>query len=289
VQIYATVTSPLVTGIGVGTGASKYTDIVTQSAKTLASGSNASVTDQLNAYQTLLGLVVSDVGSDGGLLDQTNKNDAQRAVAALNNAPIIQQMEQLGGQFGATLSSAMSSGAENGNTAQNTLDTLSRYSQDDQQIIFVSAGFNVPGALVQGGQDLYYASVDDWKAALKQQAAAFNAQQQASTTAQSSTVVAAISSPAAPASTAGPAATAKPSIQTLLTSNSPSATNANIALQILLSDQARTHAESSGAAKAAAKPGTAGTSGHTESAATATQQATLSAPASSSGPINVIA
>lgn len=242
-SIYATATSPLVTGIGVGTGASKYTDIVTQCVNTLASGSKASVTDQLNALQTLQSLLDSDIGSDGGILTQTNKNDAQRAATALNTAPIIQQMGQVDAQYGAALSSAMSSDGGNGNIAQQKLDALQRFSPDDQQMILVSEGYNVPGAVVQGGQDLYYATVADWKAALKQQATAFDAQQQVTAAAQSSAVVAAVSSAAAPASAATPAAMAKPSIQTLLTYDSASATSANIALQILLSDHAKTNAE----------------------------------------------
>jgi hypothetical protein len=58
-QVFGTAASPVVTGIGVGTGASKYSDIVTQGVNTLANGSTASLDDKLNAYQTLNSLLFS--------------------------------------------------------------------------------------------------------------------------------------------------------------------------------------------------------------------------------------
>jgi hypothetical protein len=99
-MIYAPSTSPVVTGIGVGTGASKYTDLVTQSVNALTSG-KASVDDQLNAYQNLMGLVYSPgaPGGNGGLLEQTNKNDWQRACDALQNSPGAQRIIQVNAQY----------------------------------------------------------------------------------------------------------------------------------------------------------------------------------------------
>jgi hypothetical protein len=93
-QIYATSTSTVVTGIGVGTRSSKYTDLVTQYVNTLASGSKASLNDQLNAWQNLGSLLFT--GDDkGGIPYQTNQSDCKRAVDAYENSDIAKKIQQL--------------------------------------------------------------------------------------------------------------------------------------------------------------------------------------------------
>jgi hypothetical protein len=276
-QIYGTATSPLLTGIDVGTGASKYTDIVTQAVNILASGSQASVTDQLNAFQTLQSLMYSDISNNGkgGVLSQTNLNDAKRAADALNNAPIAQQMATLSGQLGGFLSPA------NPNPAKDMLNALSRFSQNDQQIIFVSGGNNVFGI---HGKNNYYASLDDWKADLKKQAAAFVAAPTSDATA----------SPAPPTTTANvqngqtttaiPTSAANKSVVALLPQSSAATSGASAALQILLQFQEEMETNKLAAAALANKTETSGIPNDTTSQAAATLQ-TTSSQATSSNPV----
>jgi hypothetical protein len=242
-SIYATATSPLMTGIDVGTGASKYTDIVTQCVSTLASESKASVTDQLNAYQTLQSLMYSDISNNGkgGVLSQTNLNDAKRAADALNNAPIAQQMATLSGQLGGSLSPA------NPNPAKDMLNALSRFSQNDQQIIFVSGGNNVFDI---HGKNNYFASLDDWKADLKKQAAAFVAQPPASDNVSSATTTATATGAKGSVNTVK---MESKSTVTPLPKSGASATDASIALQTMLKFQAEMSAEKLAAAALAKK------------------------------------
>jgi hypothetical protein len=250
-QVLETATSPVVTGNGVGTGASKYTDLVTQYVNTLSNASNASLDDKLSAYTNLEGLLYTDTGNGVGLLAATNLNDAKRGADALYNTNFGQQLKQLDLQY--------NNGAynpTNANSAQNQLDTLTRFSQDQQKMIFVAEKMNIKGAYVVGDQDIYYASVDAWKAALKTQAAAFDVQQKQDANATTSSAVDAtaptLSAITANAQTA--ATTPTKATATLTPQVAAPTSGASIALQVLISAQAEasTRATAAGSAKTAA-------------------------------------
>lgn len=261
-QVFATSTSPVVTGIGVGTGASKYTDLVTQYVNTLASGSKASLDDQLNAWQNLQSLLIT--GDDkGSVLYQTNKNDCQRAYEAYANSDLMKKLEQLDSQFNsAGLASGIAAGNGGFNIAQNKLDNLARFSPDEQKMIFVAGGMNIPGRLVINGKSIYYASVDDWKADLKQQAAAYAAQPPAPSQMAPSAAVA-LTAAATGGQNTATAATPNKVAVALPPQNGESATNASIALQVLLSVQEANHAAMPATAESATKTGTSSVPNYT--------------------------
>jgi hypothetical protein len=257
----APINSPVVTGIGLGTGASKYTDIVTKSINTLANP-NASLDDQLSAYQNLIGLLFAQAPGGGELLAQTNANDYQRATDAFNNAfnnGIGQQIQQVNNQYGATIQSIYN---PNSNPYQDQLDALSRFSQANQQIIFVAQQKNVLGFATIGGQSVAYATVADWKSALTQQAAAWNAQQATAT----ATATAPSAANQSPSTASGVAPTTTASSKAKPAPASGQDTAAGIALQLILSGQNAKHETSTSAAKTVAsrtskylEPGTTAT------------------------------
>ena len=247
-QVYGASTSPLVTGIGVGAGASKYTDLVNQYTKTLANGSTASLDDKLSAWTNLTSLIFAR-DNNAPLLMETNKNDYKRAVDTYQNSDFAKQIQQVDGQFN-NVSSALA-GSQVGtdiNAASNNLNLLSRFSQDQQKMIFVAMNMNISGSNIIGGQDIYYSNLDDWKADLKQQSSAFNTQEQASAATASSAAEATASLTAALSSTAARGLTtastamnttmlASQSGTTSLKANSASVTYAGIAVQLLLKAQ----------------------------------------------------
>jgi hypothetical protein len=110
----------------------------------------------------------------------------------------------------------------------------------------VSEGLNIHGTGFEGDKEIYYASLDDWKAALKQQAATFNAQQQtpAPTTSSAPTMTASNSRNFRPA-TANKAAAISLPISAAL------ATDASVALQVILSAQEQAHGTSASGTKVA--------------------------------------
>jgi hypothetical protein len=186
-QIWGTSASPLVTGIGVGTGASKYTDLVTQYVNALATGSKSSLDDQLSAYQGLQSLLFSTSDSGvPGVLFQTNQNDAVRAGNALANSDLSKQLQQVAIQFdSAGMAATSAAGTGSFNIAQSKLDGLARLSTDQQKMLFVEQETNIPTAHMVGNQEIYYTSLDSWKTALKNQATAFDANSTKSDTASS--------------------------------------------------------------------------------------------------------
>ncbi len=262
------------TDISVGTGASKYTDLVTKYANTLASGSKASLDDKLAAWNNLGSLLFTPNENDGNIY-QTNKNDYQRAIDLYNNSDLAKQMQQVDAQFNAAGLASAPSSNDGFNIAQNKLGDLARFSQDDQKMIFMAEQLNMPGALVIGNKDIYYPSLDAWKADLKQQAAAFGAQQQTPAATALATVAATASSAAMPALTTAPIATnaAKLASQarvTLPVADSAPATNASIALQILLTTQDAM--QKSAAARQATQTEASGASAHAASRTAAMPQ-----------------
>jgi hypothetical protein len=273
-SVFATSTSPVITGIGVGTGASKYTDLVTQYVNTLASGSKASLDDQLNAWENLQSLIFSDAGGgNGGLLEQTNKNDWKRAADTYDNSDLTKRLMQVDGQFQGAISAAINPQDDMAQVgvkvAQSQLNALGRFSQDDQKIIFVAEEKNIHGAYIVGGKEIYYASLDDWKADLKKQAAAVVTQPPASDEAVASGTTA--------ASINGSQSTTKPAVNAvaaLLPKGGAPATDASVALQILLKFQDEMNTEKLAAAALATKTGTFGVPNYSASKAAATPQTT---------------
>jgi len=223
-----------VTGIGIGTGTSKYTDLVTKSIQALSSGT-ASNADQLAGYQNLIALVYSNAPGGGSLLEQTNKNDWQRAVDALANSPGSQRIQQVEAQFNnAETTAARSSNDQNANPAQTTLNILSQFSQDDQATIFVATSQNIPGFATVGGKSISYATLSDWKASLQQQATATATANSAATATPLTTT---------PPATTGPvvSTTAKAAIQVKPVIADTPTTTASIALQLVLSEEKAVH------------------------------------------------
>ena len=282
-QVSATDTSPVVAG----TGASAYTDIVTSYVNTLASGSAASLDDKLAAYQSLEKLMfTSDKNNDGSILYKTNKNDWRRALDAYENSNTGKQVQQLDSQFSdACMSLALSDpNGSNANNAQNWLTALSRFSQDQQKTIFVALRLNVHGSGYIGDQEVYYASLNDWKADLQKQSAAFAARQQPAQAAASATATS-----TADAVASSVAAATAASVQTVqstssaagsaaavsLSRGSAPVTGASIALQVLLNVQDAEHAEKLPAAAQATKSGTSGAAGYISSGDIATPQHSL--------------
>jgi hypothetical protein len=258
-QIFGTATSPVVTGIGVGTGASKYSDIVTRDVNTLANGSKASLDDKLNAYQALESLICTRADSGVGILYQTNKNDAERAAAAIDNTDFAKGLQQLASQYCNTgMASARAAGDGSFNVAQNQLDTLARFTPDQQKMIFVAQDMNIPGHLFSLGKDIYYSSLDAMKATLKSQAAAYEAQQQSADANASSVATAPTGTAATPTTTAvngvqSTVKTADKAAITLLPKDGAPASDASIALQTLLKFQDEMSAEKLAAAALAKK------------------------------------
>lgn len=237
VQFWGTSTSPVATDIGVGTGASAYTDLVNQYVKTLADGSNASLDDQLAAWSNLGSLLNSRDAQNGSLIYDINKNDAKRAVDAYYHSDLATSLQTLDRQFN-NLGLAVVRPSDGGdfNIAQNKLDNLSRFSREDQKKIFFAEDMNVRAAhRVIGGKDIYYADLESWKADLTQQSAAFTQKQDAATATQSAVDPTALSRSVSAIATAPlPPSTSKKSAEDLPGS---SAANADIALQLLLTSQ----------------------------------------------------
>jgi hypothetical protein len=162
-------------------------------------------------------------------------------------------------------------------------------------MIFVAKQKNIPGALVVGGKLISYATLDDWKADLKSQAAAYVAQPQVSGET-ALTVTAAATTSAATGANGGEssAKTEDKSLVPLHPEPGASATDASIALQSMLKFQDEISAERLAAAALAMK--TSSIPNDTSLKTTATVQ-TLSMlrtssranPAESAGHLNQIA
>ena len=129
-----------------------YSDRVANAVATLASGSGASLDDQIKAYVNLQDLITNGAK----LYKAGNQDDLNSALNAYHNSDLSKKMNQVGAQY----QKIAMSGSGLDNPPQYFLDTLNKFSSDDQKLLFVSLMGNAN-----------YDSVADWKAGIAQDAA----------------------------------------------------------------------------------------------------------------------
>jgi len=129
-----------------------YSDRVTNAVATLASGSGASLDDQIKAYVNLQDLITNGAK----LYKAGNQDDLNSALNAYHNSDLSKKMNQVGAQY----QKIAMSGSALDNPPQHNLDAINQFSSDDQELLFVSLMGNAN-----------YDSAADWKAAMAQDAA----------------------------------------------------------------------------------------------------------------------
>jgi len=283
--LYGTSSSPLVTGIGVGTGADAYSDLITNYTNTLADGSTASFSDKLNAWVNLGSLCFSFSSNTNpeSTLYQTNKSDYQRASNTWLNSDFAKQVQQVSDQFSGYMYAHQGGGGSN--FAQTTLNALNSFSPDEQKMIFYGQGMEVNGMRYEQGGSNYYNSLDDWRTSLTQQSAAYVAQQSSASTAPNPAgIAAAVTTGTATikaSSDSSTADTAAKSAVTSLTQHGGSASAGSIALQVLLNSQEKNTGVRTADVSRTAKAGTG--------VAYATSPAPLTSNAAQAPPLNQVA
>ena len=123
-------------------------------------------------------------------------------------------------------------------------------------MILVAQETNIPGHLMVGSQDIYYSSLDAWKADLKKQAVAFDADSTSGDTASSAPTTMAPNVQSGQTTTGIKTNAANKSAVALPPRNSAAATDASAALQILLQFQNEMDTEKLAAAALTSKTGT---------------------------------
>ena len=129
-----------------------YSDRVANAVATLASGSGASLDDQIKAYVNLQDLITNGAK----LYKAGNQDDLNSALDAYHNSDLSKKMNQVSAQY----QRIGMAGSGLDNPPQYFLDTLNKFSSDDQKLLFVSLMGNAN-----------YDSVADWKAGIAQDAA----------------------------------------------------------------------------------------------------------------------
>ena len=110
-----------------GTSSTKtiYSDRVANAVATLASGSGASLDDQIKAYVSLQDLIANGAK----LYKAGNQDDLNSALNAYHNSDLAKKMNQVGAQY----SRIAMSGSGLDNPPQHNLDAINKFSSDDQK------------------------------------------------------------------------------------------------------------------------------------------------------------
>jgi hypothetical protein len=160
------------------TDPTQYTDQINASAAILADGSTASDNDKLKAWIGLTQLLTS-----GSIYNAGNIADLQKAYSAANGTyeKHVADVELQYNQIETKLAAPAEAAGQSVNGYQNQLTALNSFSDSDQQILLATmsaAGYHGFSS-VEGWQA--FATVDEWKSTLKQEAASFQANDQAQT------------------------------------------------------------------------------------------------------------
>ncbi|WP_155913676.1 hypothetical protein [Asticcacaulis sp. AC466] len=123
-----------------------YSDRVASAVSALASGSKASLDDQVDAYRRLTDLICNGAK----LYKAGNPDDLKSAIDAYHNSDIAKRIDKVSNQYSARAASGTGGPA-------NSLNAINTFSSDDQKLLFVS---------LMG--DAEYNTVEDWKAGMAQ-------------------------------------------------------------------------------------------------------------------------
>lgn len=129
-----------------------YSDRVASAVATLASGAGSSLDDQISAYRDLKNMIFNGAQ----LYNAGNQDDLKSAINAFNNSDFAKRLETVSNRY--TVKAMSGAGGPD-----NSLKAIDSFSSDDQKLLFVS---------LMG--DANYDTVDDWKAGMAQEAAAYD-------------------------------------------------------------------------------------------------------------------